>query len=506
MNDHCYIYSISTDIFYYKWRKKRFHSWSLCSSSSLYRVSTKSEFLKRITFLVFSLLYLSFYQRLDHFCFAFLLNPDEPCRTVTWLQLEEQTEFAVEDHLLRLSWNLKDSIIISREGIDIKPLEELRFECGSSRCDDEVFSVALSVPSQVGTLRFVGALPDDSRPFELSLVNTVEELNRCFEKVIFRSKLSEIERKQYSSILFNMTMIVQGSHLEGGMIFPLTSSSAFLIPIRVESLKMVLHELVSFIIKAHERKESLEFLVSSLRCYYPLVQILIADDGSFPAWEAKSHKDSNIHHYRLAYDLGLSASRNYLVDRVSTKYFITLDDDFVFTNRTTIEFFVQVMENSNQAWIEESNRLDIVAGSLYTDENPYYDYAGLIEVDSDRNFRLISGMHGHWEDIDYLAAQCKLVDIVANFFVAKTTRVQRLQWDPELKLGEHQDFFLRAKQENPPFRVASCGNVAVYHKQDHSNGDYRRKRQREVQFLRRFLQKHKLKSFVLFSGVTYVRL
>lgn len=34
--------------------------------------------------------------------------------------------------------------------------------------------------------------------------------------------------------------------------------------------------------------------------------------------------------------------------------------------------------------------------------------------------------------------RCTYHDIVLNFFVARTARVQQVRWDRELKLGEHQ--------------------------------------------------------------------
>lgn len=58
---------------------------------------------------------------------------------------------------------------------------------------------------------------------------------------------------------------------------------------------------------------------------------------------------------------------------------------------------------------------------------------------------------------------CRAVDVVANFFIAKTEKIRALRWDGDLKLGEHQDFFLRAKQAG--LKVATCSDVKVYHKQ-----------------------------------------
>lgn len=94
--------------------------------------------------------------------------------------------------------------------------------------------------------------------------------------------------------------------------------------------------------------------------------------------------------------------------QIQTKYFVTLDDDFEFTENTKLEKFLQVIAN---------HPVSIVAGSLSTKENPYYDYAGKLEIKrDDDSLRLLKGNYGLLQDVDH--ADCKLVDIVLNFFIA----------------------------------------------------------------------------------------
>jgi len=95
------------------------------------------------------------------------------------------------------------------------------------------------------------------------------------------------------------------------------------------------------------------------------------------------------------------------------------------------------------------------------------------------------------------------VELIVNFFMGRTEVVRKLRWDEKLKLGEHQDFFLRAKWQG--INVVSCRNVKVEHRQQPPDPEYKKKRMREFQFLQLFLQKHNLASMELFSGLTYVR-
>ena len=304
----------------------------------------------------------------------------------------------------------------------------------------------------------------------IKLQGTVDNLSKTLSTLYFRGNEDSILYLNVKSIQDNEF----SSHQMNIQVTPVIDS---------------LQKEVSLLIKTHERPGSLDLLVNSIRQYYPTINVLIGDDSKKPTYTTKQN---NIKYFPLEYDFGLSASRNYLVEQSTTPYVMSLDDDFVFTNATKIEKLYQFLLNHGE--------FDLASGSLYTDTNSeLYDYAGLINIEGD-NFKLVRGDRGIIIDSDN---HCKLVDIVANFFMAKRDKLNQVKWDPILKLGEHQDFFLRAKQES--MKVAACGDlVTVFHKQDHSNPEYKQKRGREVPFIRKFLKKHNLKNFVLYSGLTWV--
>ena len=96
---------------------------------------------------------------------------------------------------------------------------------------------------------------------------------------------------------------------------------------------------ITFIVKTFERFYCIKRLVKSIFKYYPDANILIADDSevSCKTYFYKKYGDGNITVYELEKDCGLSYGRNFLLERVKTKYFVLLDDDFVFDKRTNIE-------------------------------------------------------------------------------------------------------------------------------------------------------------------------
>lgn len=83
---------------------------------------------------------------------------------------------------------------------------------------------------------------------------------------------------------------------------------------------------VTFLVKTHERPQCLRKLLDSLRRHFPTAPVLVADDGRI----ALRHRpDDHTQLVALPYDVGLSAARNALLQRVQTRFFVTLDDDFV---------------------------------------------------------------------------------------------------------------------------------------------------------------------------------
>ena len=71
-------------------------------------------------------------------------------------------------------------------------------------------------------------------------------------------------------------------------------------------------------------------------------------------------------------------------------------------------------------------------------------------------FDLASGNRGGMD--------CLTCDLVTNFFVAETSVLRAVRWTDSLKLGEHEDFFLRLKEAHPG-GVAFCPSVVVEHHQ-----------------------------------------
>jgi GT2 family glycosyltransferase len=112
---------------------------------------------------------------------------------------------------------------------------------------------------------------------------------------------------------------------------------------------------------------------------------------------------------------------------------------------------------------------------------------------NNKTLSLAPGNYGHF-------AHCSHVDFIPNVFLGRTNTFKtEIQWDNLLKLGEHEDFFLRAKELG--VKTLTCPGVTFIHDQVDfwlKRDAYEVKRNRIFDFWRLSLRKHglnKLDSF-----------
>ncbi len=179
---------------------------------------------------------------------------------------------------------------------------------------------------------------------------------------------------------------------------------------------------VTIIIKTFLRPHALERLLQDIKKYYPEIKVYVADDGDKP--QVRNDVDE---YFVLPFDTGLSYGRNYLIDRVKTKYVMLLDDDTIFTENTKIEWALEVFNRSH--------KIDLVSGRYL----PFIFYGSL----TIENNNLIRNMGLARTIVDGFP----IFDFVPNFFVAKTEKLKKIRWNEKLKIQEHIDFFWRARKE-----------------------------------------------------------
>ncbi len=262
---------------------------------------------------------------------------------------------------------------------------------------------------------------------------------------------------------------------------------------------------VTIVVKTFERPKSLKNLlqsISKLGLKYP---ILVADDSRISLErEIKSEfSDLEITWLSLPFDTGLSEGRNILVNAVKSPYFLLCDDDFVFDERADIQKALRCLEE---------NKLSVLGGDFYnyvtipnikrfiklilTDpvkvkmfmlkEYSTSRYLGVFKESADGACELLI-TNNKPSQLPYYC------DLVNNFFLAKTDAIKKMGgWDPQLKLGEHEDFFFRAKKAG--LAVAYLPDFGIGH-YPVIRSNYKKYRLRAQEFKRMFVKKHAFKSY-----------
>ncbi|XP_077989947.1 beta-1,4 N-acetylgalactosaminyltransferase 1-like [Glandiceps talaboti] len=220
---------------------------------------------------------------------------------------------------------------------------------------------------------------------------------------------------------------------------------------------------VTVITKTFERYECIERLVVSVNRYYPGMTILIADDSEKP----QQILGNNVKQFIMPYKEGWFAGRNLVLSQVQTRYFVWVDDDFIFTENTKLENFIQKFEDSRIS-------LDMIGGFFEDVNGTKYIlsvFFKTIEINSgDAAGDCMLRNRGFQRNIEEYP-ECMIVDLVTNFFMAKTQKVRAVGFDPQFERVGHTEHFVDGFGK---LRVASCKDVFIIHKSDKNNIKYKK--------------------------------
>ncbi|MEN2433542.1 glycosyltransferase [Comamonas sp. F1-6] len=249
----------------------------------------------------------------------------------------------------------------------------------------------------------------------------------------------------------------------------------------------------SALIKSTGRIPQLARLISSLKANNPDFPILILDDSGVDLSGIKSILRDGDRLIEMGdVDVGLSEGRNILVESCKSKFLLLLDDDFLIMPDSNIE-------NGLINLIEEG--LDIVGGAVFD-----YGYAANVR-EMPRDFRGFLHKESRVLNITSLPltveheelSVSRNVDLVMNFFVARKESILKNLWDKSLKLGEHLDFFLRAKENG--LKISYLPQMYTLHYRPSGDADplYQIKRSRAEKFIEKNFEKHAI-DIVLKNG------
>ena len=239
---------------------------------------------------------------------------------------------------------------------------------------------------------------------------------------------------------------------------------------------------VTIAIKTFERPQSLKRLVQSIRCFYPSMPIVIADDSETPR-PGTVQGLSPVEYWCLPFDLGVSCGRNLLAGGIGSQYVLMLEDDVEVTEESRIETLMEGV-----LW----NDFDVV-GSAPKDPNGREQHleAHLLRA-------------GHTIQVQPVQTETPTaVDFTDNCFLARTDTLRAVRWDDQQKTVDHLDFFLRCQQKG--VRVGYVPGFHLLHHSDRSSRYNRFRVERSGYYQQRLLDQWGLTSIegrIHISGLT----
>nr|XP_033791301.1 beta-1,4 N-acetylgalactosaminyltransferase 1 isoform X2 [Geotrypetes seraphini] len=205
--------------------------------------------------------------------------------------------------------------------------------------------------------------------------------------------------------------------------------------------------LVTIAIKTFQRYDKLRVLIDSIRRFYPTVTIIIADDSE----PREKVEGPYIEQYFMPFGKGWFAGRNLAVSQVTTKYFLWVDDDFIFSPRTKVQKLVDVLEKTT---------LDLVGGAVRELTGFSTTYRKKISVQSGGIAGDCLNVQQGFYHVIKGFPNCVVTDGVVNFFLARTQKVLQVGFDPRLNRIAHLEFFYDGLGI---LHVGSCDDVIVDH-------------------------------------------
>ena len=228
---------------------------------------------------------------------------------------------------------------------------------------------------------------------------------------------------------------------------------------------------VSILIKTLERPSQLKNLLFSIQKFKFKGPVIIADDSkqSYKDIILRLFPDLDITYLVLPFDTGTAEGRNIMLEHTQTPLFVLCDDDFIFEPRTRIPVMRKLLIDNN---------LDILGGvfiqynlksrkqKIKFNVSKWLFQKMNILIPANNIFEYHAGF-----DLDGNVCRMKKIpykgpitvcDMTHNFFIAKTEIIKAIGgWNPLLKGGEHQNFFIRAKLKS--LKVATTRECGVIH-------------------------------------------
>ncbi|XP_042331236.1 beta-1,4 N-acetylgalactosaminyltransferase 2 isoform X2 [Sceloporus undulatus] len=373
----------------------------------------------------------------------------------------KRREKEFKDYQKRYSYEKKDVLVAQPniplsypiQGAEVMPLHTIIIP-GLGFHGENAEKQKVLLEASFGTLDTLADVPNDTvhgRGKKKLTISTsdVELLNHILKHITYTSTEYLLDAVDF------VNFVMETHHVR----FPVTIRQPRMPKLYDPGPDNNIRNLVTITTKTFFRYHKLRVLIKSIRKYYPDITIIVADDSEHP----EKIQEPNVEHFIMPFAKGWFAGRNLAISQVTTKYYLWVDDDFLFTENTKIEEFVAVLENSN---------LDVVGGSVKG--NDYKFQLIYEEGEGSSCLHLRFGSYHRLEGFPH----CVVTSGVVNFFLARTEETRSIGFDPKLLRVAHSEYFIDGLGV---LRVGSCSHLSVDH-QPHESANNLQERNVEQRY------------------------
>ncbi|CAG5103038.1 Oidioi.mRNA.OKI2018_I69.chr1.g584.t1.cds [Oikopleura dioica] len=304
-------------------------------------------------------------------------------------------------------------------------------------------------------MQFWDKMQYQPRSYPRDIVRTVEETNELLKIINYYVTLFDARRLR-DIVTVKITRTASGEEFEAKFPVDIHRPEMPILSVRDGDS---FAERVTIVTKTFMRYDCLRRLLDSIAKFYPGVEVIVADDTHPENYERISQeKYPFVKQHRMPAESGFFAGRALAISQVTTEFFITVDDDFVLTEKTRLEDLLETIEESGY---------DIVGGEVYNDSGeisdiPFWSKYGRFDISSsDDGFCYYRGDYGSEEGIKMPGfPNCRARDIIKNYFIARTSTAGTIRMDPHFARTGHKEFFLDAFGH---LRIAACELAPVLH-------------------------------------------
>ncbi|CAH1791163.1 unnamed protein product [Owenia fusiformis] len=204
------------------------------------------------------------------------------------------------------------------------------------------------------------------------------------------------------------------------------------------------------------RLDLVKRMIESVWNYYPKTQVIVVDDYykdylADVLWQEFLTNHSIVDYVQLGENAGISHGREIGVSLVTTKYFMQIDDDFVFTDNTNLTKLIDVLETTDLSIVTGDYKNMMFTGILKVHQNIAQKKGKQTML-----YHFPETAHGLIPGFK----NCYSVDLGPNIYLANTEHIRYIKpWDRELKAQEHTDFFLVVLIAG--LKVGACTDVPL---------------------------------------------